>query len=309
MMSTAAAAFADEPPLAGLAGAAHSEKLQQRVERAVTRTLGETWKPALTSNQVAVTVVDLSESDRPTFASHRGTAVIYPASVIKMFYLGAVHRWMEDGRIADTAEVRRAMRDMIVESYNEPTHYLIDLLTGTTSGPELPATDLRDWWDRRNAVNRWLKELGYPASINASKKPWCEGPYGRESQAIREFEPKRNFLTTEATARMLSEIAQGRLVTAERSKQMLELMARDFEAPATDPNRAAEGKDPWLVMIGVCTHLGCVPLGQSGDFGGWFCPCHGSHYDTAGRIRKGPAPENLHIPPYAFTSDTVIRVG
>lgn len=83
----------------------------------------------------------------------------------------------------------------------------------------------------------------------------------------------------------------------------------EAEAPATDPNRAAEGKEPWLVMIGVCTHLGCVPLGQAGDFGGWFCPCHGSHYDTAGRIRRGPAPENLHIPPYAFTSDTVIRVG
>ncbi len=84
---------------------------------------------------------------------------------------------------------------------------------------------------------------------------------------------------------------------------------REAEAPATDPNRAAEGKEPWLVMVGVCTHLGCVPLGQAGDFGGWFCPCHGSHYDTAGRIRKGPAPENLHVPRYAFTSDTVIRVG
>ncbi len=81
------------------------------------------------------------------------------------------------------------------------------------------------------------------------------------------------------------------------------------EAPATDPNRAAEGKEPWLVMVGVCTHLGCVPLGQQGDYGGWFCPCHGSHYDTAGRIRKGPAPENLAVPPYAFTSDTVIRIG
>jgi ubiquinol-cytochrome c reductase iron-sulfur subunit len=80
-------------------------------------------------------------------------------------------------------------------------------------------------------------------------------------------------------------------------------------AQATDANRAAEGKENWLVMIGTCTHLGCVPLGQAGDFGGWFCPCHGSHYDTAGRIRRGPAPENLHIPPYAFTNDTTIRIG
>lgn len=82
------------------------------------------------------------------------------------------------------------------------------------------------------------------------------------------------------------------------------------DAPATDEDRAAgEGKENWLVMVGVCTHLGCVPLGQQGDFGGWFCPCHGSHYDTAGRIRKGPAPENLAVPTFAFISDTRIRIG
>lgn len=81
------------------------------------------------------------------------------------------------------------------------------------------------------------------------------------------------------------------------------------DAPASDPNRAAKDKETWLVMVGICTHLGCVPLGQQGDFGGWFCPCHGSHYDTAGRIRKGPAPQNLHIPNYAFTNDTTIRIG
>jgi len=82
------------------------------------------------------------------------------------------------------------------------------------------------------------------------------------------------------------------------------------DAEATDLDRSAgEGKENWIVMIGSCTHLGCVPLGQAGDFGGWFCPCHGSHYDTAGRIRKGPAPENLHVPTYSFVSDTVIRIG
>lgn len=82
------------------------------------------------------------------------------------------------------------------------------------------------------------------------------------------------------------------------------------DAQATDIDRSAgEGKENWIVMIGSCTHLGCVPLGQAGDFGGWFCPCHGSHYDTAGRIRKGPAPMNLAVPNFAFTSDTVIKIG
>ena len=79
---------------------------------------------------------------------------------------------------------------------------------------------------------------------------------------------------------------------------------------ANDLDRSAgEGKENWIVMIGSCTHLGCVPLGQAGDFGGWFCPCHGSHYDTAGRIRKGPAPENLPVPTFSFVSDTVIKIG
>jgi ubiquinol-cytochrome c reductase iron-sulfur subunit len=80
--------------------------------------------------------------------------------------------------------------------------------------------------------------------------------------------------------------------------------------PETDDARIKEGKPQWLVMIGVCTHLGCVPLGnQAGEYKGWFCPCHGSHYDGSGRIRKGPAPTNLVIPDYSFLSDTRIRLG
>jgi len=99
-------------------------------------------------------------------------------------------------------------------------------------------------------------------------------------------------------------------------------LARNANLPdsdqATDENRVVGGKEQYLVMMGVCTHLGCVPIGNEGEYavvegntkhGGWFCPCHGSQYDTAGRIRKGPAPENLHIPQYAYLSDTKIRIG
>ena len=82
------------------------------------------------------------------------------------------------------------------------------------------------------------------------------------------------------------------------------------DARATDENRSLDESGKWLVMVGVCTHFGCVPIGNAaGEFGGWFCPCHGSHYDTSGRIRKGPAPENLAVPPAVFLSDTVIRLG
>jgi ubiquinol-cytochrome c reductase iron-sulfur subunit len=84
--------------------------------------------------------------------------------------------------------------------------------------------------------------------------------------------------------------------------------------PATDANRTIKGHENWIVLIGICTHLGCIPKGQvmgdeRGEFGGWFCPCHGSQYDTSGRIRKGPAPRNLEVPTYAFMTDTKIKIG
>ncbi|HET6520699.1 MAG TPA: ubiquinol-cytochrome c reductase iron-sulfur subunit [Geminicoccaceae bacterium] len=86
------------------------------------------------------------------------------------------------------------------------------------------------------------------------------------------------------------------------------------ELPDPEPDEARAIQPQWLIMVGVCTHLGCVPLGQKpgdprGDYGGWFCPCHGSHYDTAGRIRRGPAPANLEVPEYEFIQDTVVRIG
>ncbi len=82
---------------------------------------------------------------------------------------------------------------------------------------------------------------------------------------------------------------------------------KDLKHPEKDEDRA---KNPeWLVMLGVCTHLGCVPLGDKGEYGGWFCPCHGSHYDTSGRIRKGPAPTNMEIPKYEFVNSNTIKIG
>lgn len=105
-------------------------------------------------------------------------------------------------------------------------------------------------------------------------------------------------------------------ITAARAVAVADLTDPNSEnrnkpsADASDQNRTLDEAGEWLVMIGVCTHLGCVPIGNaSGDFGGWFCPCHGSHYDTAGRIRKGPAPRNLPIPVAAFTDETTLKLG
>ena len=95
--------------------------------------------------------------------------------------------------------------------------------------------------------------------------------------------------------------------TSEEIAKAKDVNLDDLPHPETDEDRA---KNPeWLVMLGVCTHLGCVPLGDKGEYGGWFCPCHGSHYDTSGRIRKGPAPTNMEVPKYEFVNSNTIKIG
>jgi len=194
----------------------------------------------LHTNEIAATLIDLRDAEKPATASYRGDVQIYPASVIKLFYLVAIHRWMEDGKAQDTTELRRAMRDMIVESLNEATGLVVDTLTGTTSGPEMPSNELKEWWDKRNAVNRYFTTLGY-TNINASKKPWCEGPYGREVQATKAFEPRRNALTTDATARLMSEIITHKAVTPARCDQMMALLHRDPFSKDTSSDSQAHG--------------------------------------------------------------------
>ncbi len=210
-----------------LGAIAHSDQLQEVVDQAVRETLGKFTDPQLGTNQIAVTLVDLRDPQKPQQASYRGGEQVYPASVIKLFYLVAVHRWLEDGKLQDTEELRRAMRDMIVDSYNEATGYLVDCLTGTTSGPELGPKEMEEWYYKRNAVNRYFASLGY-ANINVNRKPWCEGPYGREMQSIQLTKPNhRNWLTTDATARLLTEIVTGQAVSAKRCSEMMELLHRD----------------------------------------------------------------------------------
>ncbi|MFI5337427.1 MAG: serine hydrolase [Opitutales bacterium] len=225
-------------PLVAL-GTTAASPLQRTVDAAVHETLAEFQQPPLQPGQLAVTVVDL-RGGTPVRADYRGEERFYPASVIKLFFLACAHRRMEDGQLADTPELRRGLRDMIVDSYNEATSYVVDAITGTTSGPELPAAELAEWNARRGAVTRYFAGLGY-ANVNAQRKPWGEGPYGREKQDMETHPPARNYLSTNDTARLLEEIALGRCVTAARSAQMLELLARDPFTPATEPDNQATG--------------------------------------------------------------------
>ncbi|WP_439577258.1 ubiquinol-cytochrome c reductase iron-sulfur subunit [Elioraea sp.] len=143
---------------------------------------------------------------------------------------------------------------------------------------------------------------------------------------IHSMNPSASVLALASTEVDLAPIAEGQAITVVwRGKPVFirHRTADDIRAaretplsalPDPQPDERRVQKPEWLVMVGVCTHLGCVPLGQrptdaKGDYNGWFCPCHGSHYDTSGRIRRGPAPANLEVPPYTFTSDTAIRIG
>jgi hypothetical protein len=174
--------------------------LQALLDQAVQETLTRFAATNLKADELAVTLLDLRDPGRIRRAHYRGEVQIYPASVIKLFYLAAAHQWLEEGKLNDGAELRRAMHDMIVDSYNEATHYIIDLLTDTTSGPELSPEALEIWYEKRNVVNRYFKSLGYE-KVNANRKPWCEGPYGREMQSVKVHTPNhRNLLTTDETA-------------------------------------------------------------------------------------------------------------
>jgi beta-lactamase class A len=219
-----------------------SPRLQKIVDAAVQGALQQFAPQNLQSNELAVTLVDLNDTARPAWASYRGDERVYPASVIKMFYLVAAHRWMEDGKLKDTEELRRAMRDMIVDSYNEATGYVLDLLTETTSGAELPPAEFEAWVAKRQAVNHYFTSLGYQ-NINVNRKTWCEGPYGREKQLANQPPPdNRNWLTTEATARLFTEIVAGRTVTPERSRQMMQLHERQpFDANGNVQSREYTG--------------------------------------------------------------------
>ncbi len=229
-------------------------KLDAIAQRAAAETLAQFRTANLKPEELALTLVDLRDPAAPRRGSVRGEALIYPASVIKLFYLAAAHRWLEDGRLTDAPELRRAMKDMIVESSNDATHYIIDLLTGTTSGPELPEAEIKLWFEKRNAVTAYFASLGY-TGVLAHKKPWGDGPYGRESQAIRLYEPKRNMLTTDATARLFAEIVTGRSITPARSAEMMTLLARDplakndeqaaFTGPALPPGAKLWSKAGW----------------------------------------------------------------
>jgi len=214
--------------------------LQDVVDRAVKTTLERFADKKLEEKQLSVTLIDLRDPQRLVTASFRGNERVYPASVVKLFYLVAAHRWLEDKKIEPTAELTRALRDMIVDSSNEATQYVVDVLTHTTAGYELPAKEMEEWQHQRNAVNRYFAGIGY-TNINVNQKTFCEDAYGRERVSRGPNGENRNKLTTDATARLMMEIVTGKAATPERTAMMMDLLKRDYAGSSNDADDQGHG--------------------------------------------------------------------
>lgn len=229
---------------------------EQQLEEIGDRILTATWEKfrPLARNQIAMTwiVYDppvpvntggaLSPQDFWKYPvrgfSYRGVERIYPASIVKLFYLIVVHEWLEKGMLQPSGELDRAIRDMIVDSSNDATSLVIDYLTGTTSGPELSSGPFETWKHQRNIVNRYYESLGWPEleTINVNQKTWCDGPYGRERVFVGEMFENRNMLTTNAVARLIHSIVGGVAVSAARSQGMMNLIKRSLNPTNLNTN-------------------------------------------------------------------------
>ncbi|WP_373540961.1 serine hydrolase [Chamaesiphon sp.] len=176
--------------------------------------------------------------------NHRGGERIYPASIAKLFYLLAIHEWLEQGMATPSAELDRAIGDMIIDSSNDATSLVVDILTGTTSGPELSTGPFTTWQAQRNLINRYYQSLGWAElePININQKTWSEGPYGRERTFVGEMRENRNMATTDAVARIMHSIVGGAAVSGDRSSQMMQLLHRDLNLAQTIPDPGDENQ-------------------------------------------------------------------
>lgn len=208
-----------------------SGELQTLLNTAISDALGDATN--VKPEDVAVTLIDLRNPAKFMMAEVRGDERTYPASVVKMFYMAALERQLEDGKIKMTQELQRGLKDMIVDSSNEATQYILDVITGTSSGAELPTKEFDAWQYKRNRVNRWFSAMGY-TNINVNQKTFCEDAYGIEQQSRGYKGQNRNMLTTNATARLLAEIVTARMNTPERTTTMMDLMKRDPFGKAVD---------------------------------------------------------------------------
>ena len=212
---------------------ARAPTLQLHLNQVAEWTLHEYAARGLQTDGLALAAILLRPDGTTEWAHVRGDAPLYPASLVKLFYLVAVHGFLDAGRIVDSAELERAIRDMIVDSGNDPTNYLLEVLTGASGGAELPEAELAAWMEQRQAVNHYFQALGY-TNVNACQKTWAEGPYGRERQGYGANFELRNSASANAIARLW--IEQIIHAAGPRADVRRTLLSRDVTATTSDPD-------------------------------------------------------------------------
>ena len=206
-----------------------SADLDLLLSRVANEVVTEYSSAGLTPEGVSLAVIDLTPGGSGSLpaGSYRGDVAYYPASVVKAFYLAYYEAEKEAGRLKDTPELVRAVRDMITVSSNDATGFVVDAITDSTSGPEIEsARKWEKWKKQRNAVNRFFSARGY-RNFNANQKTFCEDAYGRE-QIFRDGGKNRNRITPDDVARLFKEIARGEVVGPAGTQEMLGLLARDL---------------------------------------------------------------------------------
>jgi hypothetical protein len=230
--------------------------------------IGLTWivydRPIPVNTGGAITADELWKYPVRGF-NYRGGERTYPASLVKLFYLVAIHEWLEQGMATGSGELDRAIRDMVVDSSNDATSLVVDTLTGTTSGPELSVGPFTTWKAQRNLINRYYQSLGWLEldPINVNQKTWSEGPYGRERTFVGEMRENRNMLTTDAIARLLHSIVGGAAVSSDRSGQMMQLLHRDLQLAQVNPHPGEENQVNGFLGAGL------PPASQIWSKAGW----------------------------------------
>ncbi|NJK72318.1 MAG: serine hydrolase [Synechococcaceae cyanobacterium SM2_3_60] len=212
--------------------------LQDQLDLAIATLLHR--HPDLAAETLAVTVIDRATGEE---AAHQGDQLCYPASVVKLFYLAATYAWVEAGKLEATTELEAARQAMIQASSNDATAYIVDLLTDTTSGPELAASEFALWQQKRLVVNTYFQQQGYSA-INCCQKTWSDAPYGRDRQSYAQS--RRNALSTHATARLWQRIIEGNCVSPAASAAMLPILQRDLDPPATATTQIIKCRAFWV---------------------------------------------------------------
>ncbi|WP_320676105.1 serine hydrolase [Prochlorococcus sp. MIT 1300] len=258
--------------------------MKSHLEKVLHRFTAE-GRPGLTDS-IAITWIRY-ETQIPVPGSGLGTGFsdlrpLYPASVVKLFYAVAIEAWLKKDLILDNEELRRAMQEMIAQSSNDATSLIVDLLTGTTSGPSIKSLKPERWesWvKQRNLINNWLNSLNWPEleAVNCCQKTWNDGPFGREKDFYGAGNKNRNLLTTAGTARMLEGIMTNNMISAQASKRLKTILSRsiDLSQRKSDPENQVDGFLGEGLPIGSRLWSKAGWMSQARHDAAWWSPPHG----------------------------------